>query len=540
MAARSNGAFAAYFRRATLFTGMALLTLPPAVMAQPVSAPVSSASTAAAKAVSPALCGPNDAKEPGIQGDVPAGQTDWKYQCGVRLVGELPLVGSVQGYGSCAYVRTAGDVRVIDVSDPRKPVEVGSVPVKYASETMRAVVSGDRAVLVSGSSVYDISDCLRPKLKGEIKWPPLSVGGAAPYGGGGGRGLLPHDLRISRDGTKVYGSLGLWQVDITNLDDPESWTLTDLRCEILAQVPGPWREVHRTTLAIGASLCDDVAKVGVDQWRIGGSDLQTAVLCGQLSHGIDISADGERVFIADQGASVIGKMQENAPRLHVIDVTQRPVKVLGGTEGPGHSMDWFTNGRREYVLHANEVGTSAAAMMRRNAGGNAAPAPGQSLAGGAPSRNISALASSAVNMHSDTCLPYPRPSALGWAFEAFLTEVTQPTTPRQVSRLQIAINNPENCEARKASGRDPTVAYHMIDDAMNASFAAVNFGSAGLRIFDIRNPAAPYEVAYFNHGPLVHGGVGYYDAARGLIYAAGSSGFWVLELEPQVRARLEL
>jgi hypothetical protein len=45
-------------------------------------------------------------------------------------------------------------------------------------------------------------------------------------------------------------------------------------------------------------------------------------------------------------------------------------------------------------------------------------------------------------------------------------------------------------------------------------------------------------VAYFNHGPLVHGGVGYYDAARGLIYAPGSSGFWVLEVEPQVRARL--
>jgi hypothetical protein len=121
-----------------------------------------------------------------------------------------------------------------------------------------------------------------------------------------------------------------------------------------------------------------------------------------------------------------------------------------------------------------------------------------------------------------------------------VTDVSQPTKPRNLSMLQIAINNPENCEARKASGRDPTVAYHMLDNAMNAKFAAVNFNSAGLRIFDIRNPAKPYEVAYFNHGPLVHGGVGYYDRERGLIYAAGSSGFWVLELEPQVKARLGL
>jgi len=84
------------------------------------------------------------------------------------------------------------------------------------------------------------------------------------------------------------------------------------------------------------------------------------------------------------------------------------------------------------------------------------------------------------------------------------------------------------------------VAYHMVDNAKNAHFAAVNFGSAGLRIFDIHNPAQPYEVAYYNHGAMVHGGVGYYDASRGLIYAAGGTGFWVLALEPQVKARLGL
>jgi hypothetical protein len=80
----------------------------------------------------------------------------------------------------------------------------------------------------------------------------------------------------------------------------------------------------------------------------------------------------------------------------------------------------------------------------------------------------------------------------------------------------------------------------LIDNALNPHFAAVNFGSAGLRIFDIRNPAKPSEVAYFNHGQPVHGGVGYYDASRGLIYAAGSNGFWVLQIEPQVRVRLGL
>ncbi len=106
--------------------------------------------------------------------------------------------------------------------------------------------------------------------------------------------------------------------------------------------------------------------------------------------------------------------------------------------------------------------------------------------------------------------------------------------------LQIAINKPEFCDVRKASGRDPWIAYHLIDNPMNAKFAAVNFGEAGLRIFDIRQPDNPSEVAYFNHGSLVHGGIGYYDAARGLIYAAGNTGFWVLRVEPQVKAQLGL
>jgi len=60
-----------------------------------------------------------------------------------------------------------------------------------------------------------------------------------------------------------------------------------------------------------------------------------------------------------------------------------------------------------------------------------------------------------------------------------------------------------------------------------------------LRVFDIRNPSNPIktrEVAYFNHGPLVHAGVSHYDASRGLLYVPGSSGFKVLQIQPQVRA----
>ena len=451
--------------------------------------------------MSPALCGPDDTREPGIQGDVPAGATA-NYNCGVRLVGHLPRVGNVQGVGACAYVRSrSGEVFVIDVSDPANPREVKSVPVQSGSETMRVVVNDERAVLVSGSSVYDVSDCLNPVLKGEIQWPPINLAGIPSRS-------LPHDIRINHTGARVYASFGLWEADITNLQDASTWTVTDHRCELAAQQPGPWQEVHRRSLAAGRSLCADATQPhprGANH-MLGASPLQASLLWPSLSHSPDLNGDDTLLYVGDQQGGNSGLWAGTA-KVRIIDLTQSPPRVIGEVDGPGHGLDWFRVNGRDYVMHSNEGGST----------GVLGQAPG-----------------------ADTCRPYPRPFALGWGFDAFITDVTRPTRARRMSMIHLAINDPEFCEIRRASGRDPWIAYHMIDDPSDATFAMVNFGSAGLRIFDIRNPARPSEVAYFNHGEPTHGGIGYYDAARGLIYAAGSDGFWVLEIEPQVRARLEL
>jgi len=454
--------------------------------------------------ISPALCGPGDTPEPGIQGDVPAGETP-NYNCGVKLVGQLPRAGNVQGAGTCAYVRSGsqvgGQVFVIDVSDPANPKEVGSVPLQSGSETMRVVVNDERAVLVSGSSVYDISDCLNPVLKGEIQWAPLRLPGIPSR-------MLPHDIRVNHAGTKVYASFGLWEADISNLEDPETWTVTDHRCTLAAQIPGPWSEAHRQSLAAGLSLCADATQPGPRgaDYALGSSPLQASLLWPTVSHSPDTNAEDTLLYLGDQAGGT-GALWAPTAKVRIIDVTQSPPKIVGEVDGPGHGLDWFRVGGREYVMHSNEGGSGG--VLGQGAG-------------------------------ADTCQPYPRPFSLGWGFDAFISDVTRPDRARNVSMLKMAINDPEFCEARKASGIDPWIAYHLIDNPLDATFAAVNFGSAGLRIFDIRKPATPREVAYYNHGQLVHGGVGHYDAERGLIYAAGSRGFLVLELEPQVRAELGL
>ena len=138
----------------------------------------------------------------------------------------------------------------------------------------------------------------------------------------------------------------------------------------------------------------------------------------------------------------------------------------------------------------------------------------------------------------DTC-QRQRPESLGWAFDAPVTEVTHDKTKR-VSKLELAINQPEFCTAKLASRRDTSISQLLIDNPPDAKFAAVSFGSAGLRVFDIRNPKKPIEVAYFNHGPLVHAGISHYDASRGLIYVPSANGFIVVQIEPQVREHLGL
>lgn len=484
-------------KTATTFASALALAL--ALAGTPALAQV--AAPAPAKGVSPAACAAGDIREPGIQGDVPAGATA-NYNCGVRLVGQLPRVGNVQGVGKCVYVRSrGGEVFVVDVSDPAKPVEVGSVRVQSGSETMRVVVNGERAILVSGSSVYDIRDCLKPVLLGEIKWPPLSLLGIPSRS-------LPHDLRVNHAGTKVYASFGLWEADLTNLRDPSSWKVSDHRCELAAQVPGLWQDIHRRSLKAGLSLCDDAAKPSPRgaNYVIGASPLQSSFLWPSLSHSPDFNADDTRLYIGDQAGGTSGIWQPQ-DKVRIVDLTQNSLKIIGEVNGPGHGLDWFRSGGRDYVLHSNEGGT-AGIMGQPNKG--------------------------------DTCKAYPRPTSLGWGFEALVSDVTDPKRAKRVSMLRIAINDPEFCNVRKASGRDPWIAYHLIDNPLNPHFAMVNFGTAGLRIFDIRNPAKPQEVAYYNHGTAVHGGVGYFDAARGLIYAAGSDGLWVLEIEPQVKARLGL
>lgn len=174
-------------------------------------------------------------------------------------------------------------------------------------------------------------------LLGEIKWPPLSLPGIPSRS-------LPHDLRINHAATRIYASFGLWEVDITNLRDPGSWKVTDHRCEMAAQRPGPWAEIHRLSRKSGRSLCDDAPRP---------------------------SPSG---------------LWAPTPKVRIIDLTRSPMKILGEVDGPGHGLDWLRVGGRDYVLHSNEGG-SMGIMNQKERGDTCKPYPRPSSLGWASRRS---------------------------------------------------------------------------------------------------------------------------------------------------------
>lgn len=219
----------------------------------------------------------------------------------------------------------------------------------------------------------------------------------------------------------------------------------------------------------------------------------------QYSHSSDDNVEGTVWFGANQEGSPT-QMERSTARM--VDISDRnSIKILDTVAGvPGHSLNWWrTPDRRDFIIGANET-----------------------LARG------------------DSCMPYPRPVNLGNALEAYVVEVTGNKFGKPFP-LTVDINRPEHCQVAKASGSNATITEHSVYNKNGAAFVMLEYGTAGLRIFDLRNGDKPIEAAYYNDGKgHVHSGVFHYDDTRGIVIASGRQSAHVLVLQPEALAALGL
>jgi hypothetical protein len=225
------------------------------------------------------------------------------------------------------------------------------------------------------------------------------------------------------------------------------------------------------------------------------------------THEVAVSPDGNTIYFGGQTPWTAG--------FSAADVTgfpQRQPRLVMHADGRGHSINVATINGRRYAVHSEESIASV-------------------LGNGCVSQNLNPFAGAA---------------------QPWLSDVTDSAHPRmRVSHLTLAINKRQNCRRERADGENASVHYHDVDDPQHTTFVMASMWNAGLRIFDVRDPQHPTEAAYFNPGAFLRTsdngtldkawGHVHYDAARGQIwFATQSGGFWVVEIEPQVRARLGL
>ena len=441
-----------------------------------------------------------DNLEPGLQGQTKPGEATVlvrPYSKGVRVIGHSLISNrdsniQMTWVDHCAYVSSTAPnslgwgvkadpstfgVAVIDVSDPRNPQQVALLR--------------DRGSLYASETLHAVSAKGRKVLV------------AGSYGAKDDQAFTDiydvsvcahpklttewkwpqsvHTLTLSPSGNRLYGTI------ISPFDGRGGIVLADI-----------------TDLA-NPHL---IAKFGIT--RPDGSSYEFA------AHEISISPDESRIFagvIGSKGGDLNQGVTSSFPSLETFGPDAGGIYILDNSDVAGEKAD----PKMRLVGTAQHGGWHS--VMRASIKGV------PHLVGGTEGMSCPGSWPKIVNMADER-------------------------HPFIDGEVRLAMNHPENCppisDKEKASHGvlpDPgtaTLHFNDVDSATDTHMGLFNFMWAGLRIVDIRNPAKPKEVGYFKPGDGCSGHVRYIPEAGQIWLSCAASGFYVLELKPEIRSSLGL
>jgi hypothetical protein len=456
---------------------------------------------------SAAWASPGDHLEPGKQGETLPGEAvvlPTPYSKGVRVVGRSDL-GKRTGNlimawaDHCAYiadgitmtptglgfrgpvVATSG-LAVIDVSNPRAPIPTHYLQSKgslNATETMHAVVAKDRAVLAA-STYGGVAGVNGPK-EGWLDVYDVSDC-ANPKLMSEVKWPEPvHTLRVSPNGKRVYGTViqpftGDGGIEVMDISDLSKPRFVGKFGVTRADGTTFPFAVHELTIS------PDERKIYAGVIASKGGDLNEGVkLFPPNAAGLGPEAGG--IYILDNSDLADGKPD---PKLRLIGTS---------LHGGWHSAIPAVINGKPYLVGAGELEAC----------------PGS----------------------------WPR-----------ISDISDEKNPRIVGQFRLQMNLKVNCPPRDkvetmsggVTGRVGTASSHFndVDSSTDTHLGLFPFIYAGLRIADLRDPTNPVEVAYFKPGDACMSHVRYLPASGHIWLDCNESGFWVIELTPELRASLGL
>lgn len=411
--------------------------------------------TAAAKATSSAAialdptpratCGPGSRPETGLQGrvsreDHSSGRARDGFTCNTEIVGTYVTpnaYGTVGGFKverytdaaghDCAYYDSTllypsnlidshgGGVNVLDMSNPSKPLLTAQLMTPaMLSPHESLVLSKERGVLAAvlgnpafGPGVVDVYD-----ISGDCRHPLLKA--SAPVG------VLGHESGFSPDGKTFYsaspGTPTLTAIDLTNLSLPVPLITIPLK-----------------------------------------------------SHGLSISADGNRAYIAGGGAnSPFDTSTAGKPGVVILDVSEIQARKLNPVVHEVGRVTWPSISIPQNAIPITIKGKPYLVEIDEYTDSTTSP-------GGAG--NIGA---------------------------GRIIDISDETKPKVISNLRLEVHQPENKAVRDGDpGANLPVQgygghYCNVPTRVDPTIVACSMILSGLRVFDIRDPFHPREVAYFN------------------------------------------
>jgi len=420
-----------------------------------------------------ATCGADDHPETALQGQVPAALRAagfHGFNCNLQLLGQSRGDGANwqstefrdEHHHVCAYHgtsfstanRTHLGVPVIDITDADAPTPTGYLTTTSMLDPWESLKVNERRQLLGADNghnggggpevdIYDISgDCRTPQLLATVAVGKADGSTGVPHP------VIGHEGSWAPDGLTYYGG------DLRYSYTPAGSTIA---------TSGQYYAVDTT---------DPTHPSLITSWTSG--------IVGANVHGLSISDDGNRGYFVSLGGTDPTALTDPAKPatdgLLIYDLSEiqarvanpqvRLVSKLLWKDGAGaqHTIPVKIDGH-PYVIFVDEAGSGGFSSAAQRQAACAAGFP-----------------------------PYPM---------ARIIDIRDETRPKIVSRLGLETHDPANC----AKVLPDLVGlgiftygshYCSVDNKHHATTLACGYFNSGIRVFDIRNPRHPKEIAYYN------------------------------------------
>ena len=396
-------------------------------------------------------CGPGAIPETGLQGQVPladqlSGRSAEGYRCNLELIGQekVGLRGQnfqLAWYRECAYVSTIGVQAITGVLGEPDPS-------------------------LDGIAALDVSDPTAPKLTDVVK-SPVSKSSHEAIEVNHRRGLL-----VTTQGGLVAQYIEVYDVS-GDCRQPRFLGRYDAGIPLFhgLKVSDDGNTVYATDTfgitGIGqimhvVDISDPTNPTRLLKW----DPLMEADGKQYASHDLDISRDGDRLYLGTAAYQAVvgvivggGPSVGETPSLSILDTSEvedrvpdADIEVLSTMSLPniGHTVQQMQIDGKPYLLVSGEAPVSGAQCP--------------------------------------------------WAW-GHIIDVSDERHPSRVSDLRLEVNQGKNCaETSLDKGAIYSIHYVGVDSERDTRYVFYTYYTGGMRVFDVRDPAHPKEVAYF-HSP---------------------------------------